>query len=229
MPTAMASPPIDASLSNPFAPCQSRPGTVKLALNNGRRPRSHAGRAGSDRVARVPVPRAARAGSDVAPDARVGNLRHRQAHVPRRDRAVRRHGSRPDDAVPHHPGTRERRRCRGNRAGRGASLGRPRAGSGRPGRAGSEPALRRVPLLPRRLPLLPLRADRELRQLADRCRAAAPVRGLERAALPPARYSGLPCAGRAADRRRRAHGADECDALARSRFAAAASRRFPER
>ena len=65
---------------------------------------------GSFELPPLPVSRRPRARSGVAEDAGVGHLRHRQAHVPRRDTAVRRHGPCFVDAVPDHPGPRERRR-----------------------------------------------------------------------------------------------------------------------
>ena len=77
-----------------------------------RRARCNTRRARAARAPTLSVSRAARARSRAAADARVGHLRHRQAHVPRRDAAVRRHRPRVVDAVPDHPGARERRHRR---------------------------------------------------------------------------------------------------------------------
>ena len=151
------------------------------------------------------LPGAARARRGAARDAGVGHLRHRQAHVPRRDAAVRRHRPRLVDAVPDHPGPRERRHRRRDRRRRRHVVRRHAAARRRPCRAGTEPGLRRMRVLPRRLPVLLLPPSRELRQLADLRRGAAPVRRMGRVPLPASRHTGVQGSRRAADERRRAH------------------------
>ena len=112
-----------------------------------RRASRRAGGPGSLRGAGVPAADSRRRSS--APAGRdVGHLRHRQAHLPRRDQAVRRHAGRDRHSVPDHPGPRECRRRRGDHPdGRGADrVLRTPARRGRPDH--HVPGRRLWPLLP---------------------------------------------------------------------------------
>ena len=160
-----------------------------------RRAGRHPGCARVLRAPTLPLSRPARTRRRAGSHARIGHLRHRQAHVQRRDRAVRRHRPRVEHTVPHHPGPRERR-CGGcDRRRRGDRVRRVATEPRRPHRAGAQPGLRRVRVLHRRLPVLLLPAPRELRQLAHLRRTAAPVRWLRASTstcVPVRRCSGCP-------------------------------------
>ena len=195
------------------------------------RPSRHARRAVPARGARLSLSRRARAGRGAAADDRLGHLRHRQAHVPRRGRPVpglAGEGARGD--LPADPGPRERGDRRGGGGGRRRLRRRRHAARGRrPRGAGAEPRVRDVQAVPARLSLLPLRAARQLRQRARRRRRAAPVRRLGGVPVPEARHRDLPRAGLAARRRR----GDDRDlrghALARARGGAAEPGGLPAR
>ena len=130
----------------------------------------------------------------------VGHLRHRQAHLPRRDQAVRRHAGRDRHPVPDHPGPRERRRGRRDHA------RRPRNGSSSTG-AGS-PSGDRITMCPdvvcgRCYPCTHVMGyvwcdnSAVLRQLLHQRRAAAPARRLGGVHVPAAGHLRLQGAGRA--------------------------------
>ena len=109
------------------------------------------------------------------------------------------------DAVPDHPGARERRRGGRRRRRWSARARRLAAGGRRSCRPGAQPRLRHVPHVRARVPVLPLPPARELRQLALEQRCAAPVRRLVGVPLPQARHGGVPRSRGAA---RRCRGAD---------------------
>ena len=170
----------------PRAPRQARP-SHRLGSRHAHRPSRHARRALQARGPRLPVSDRARARRRAAADDRLGDLRHRQAHVPRRGRAVpgQRDAARGD--VPADPGPRERRDRRGGGGGRRRVRGRRHAARARrPRGARAEPRLRPLRRLPARLPVLPLHQPRQLRQRARRRRRAAPVRRLVAVPLPQA-------------------------------------------
>ena len=181
------------------------------------------------RVVRYPMPSELEAGAVLVRMLASGHLWHRQAHVPRGDGAVRRDGSRQHDALPDHPGPRERRGDRRDRGRWCDGVRRHATRRRRPDRTGPQSGLREVPVLRRGLPVLLLPQPGELRQLSDLCRAAPPLRRVRRVPLPVAGDPGLQGPRRSSRRGGRADRAVRRDPLARSGCQDAAAGRFPSR
>ena len=152
-----------------------------------------------------------------------GRLRHRQAHLPGRDQAVRGHAARAATRVPADLRARERRRRGGDRRREVLDSDGPPAASRATGSSRRQRCLRRVLVLPERVPVLRLRAPGGLRQQPERGASAAPVRRLGRAHVPAAGNPALPRPGRAAGRGRGPDRGDVGHPRARQRAGAASA------